>query len=100
MCRAKKAQGSADSKHMNSQPWAHQVVAANADGLSRLPLKEEPGEEGDTQASCFYLGQIQASCFYLGQIQALPITSEQLGVATCHDPDLSKVMRYTLSRDG
>ena len=45
---------------------------ANADGLSRLPLAKEPGEERDAQSSCFYVGQIQA----------LPVTSEQLGIVT------------------
>ena len=50
-------------------------------------LNEEPGEEGDTQASCFYLRQIQT----------LSITSEPLGVATRCNPDLSKVMQYAQS---
>ena len=60
---------------------------ANADGLSRLPLAKEPGEERDAQPSCFYVGQIQA----------LPVTSEQLEIATRRDPCLSKVVHYTQS---
>ena len=33
----------------------------------------------------------------MGQIQALPVTSGQLGIATRHDPCLSKVVQYSQS---
>ena len=54
---------------------------ANADRLSRLPL-------GDRQppSTC--------SAFVVGQLEALPISSEQLEVATRQDPLLSLVRRY------
>ena len=58
---------------------------ANANGLSHLPVTDQPWEERD----------VQATCFYVGQIQALPVTAEQLGTATRQDPVLSKVVQYT-----
>ena len=54
---------------------------ANADGLSRLP-------QGDRQPPN------TASAFLIGQIQALPVTAQQLAVATRQDPILGRIHGY------
>ena len=60
---------------------------ANADGLSRLPLKGIPPE--DTYPD--------PRIFNIPQIEALPVTVRQLRAATESDPILSKVFRYVRS---
>ena len=78
------------------QRWALQLAAhnytiqfrptkahANADALSRLPLKHTESKEA------------KADLFSVGQIEALPVTSVHLKHATSHDPILSKVLMYT-----
>ena len=59
---------------------------ANADGLSRLPIKGVPGEESDVEATAL---------FNLGQVDNLPLTSAQLRTATRNDPILGKVLQHT-----
>ena len=56
---------------------------ANADSLSRLPLKvvEQPSDE--------------TVVFNIAQIEALPVTALQVAAATRKDPLLSQVFRYT-----
>jgi len=57
---------------------------ANADGLSRLPLKnEEPSVTSEEPA-----------IFNVSQIESLPVTAKQMQAATRTDPVLSKVFRY------
>ena len=63
----------------------HTKAHANADALSRLPLK------GTESKECF----ANTDLFTIGQIEALPVTSLQLKSAISHDPVLSKVLRYT-----
>ena len=58
---------------------------ANADGLSRLPLKETGREEND----------LASKIFNISQLEALPITVRHLRAATHSDILLSKVYRYT-----
>ena len=58
---------------------------ANADGLSRLPLKETGSEEND----------LASKIFNISQLEALPITVRHLRAATHSDILLSKVYRYT-----
>ena len=58
---------------------------ANADGLSRLPLKAPPGQERSTEAAVFNLGQMQA----------LPVTATKLACCSRQDRHLSKVMLFT-----
>ena len=78
------------------QRWALQLAAhnytiqfrptkahANADALSRLPLK---GTESKNA---------KADLFSVRQIEALPVTSVQLKCAPSYDSILSKVLRYT-----
>ena len=57
----------------------------NADALSRLPLKDPPGQERANEAAVFNLGQIQA----------LPVTAIKLACCSCQDRQLSKVMLFT-----
>ena len=56
---------------------------ANADSLSRLPLKvtNDPMDE--------------VNIFNIAQVEALPTTAEQVTTATKKDPLLSQVYRYT-----
>ena len=56
---------------------------ANADGLSRLPLKSQIAT-----AECFYT---------IGQIEALPTTVDHIARETQRDPTLKQVYRYTIS---
>ena len=78
------------------QRWALQLAAhnytikfrptkahANADALSRLPLKGIHSKETKTDL------------FSVRQIEALPVTAVQLKRATSYDPILSKVLLYT-----
>ena len=58
---------------------------ANADALSRLPLKDPPGQERANEAAVFNLGQIQA----------LPVTAIKLACCSRQDRQLSKVMLFT-----
>ena len=58
---------------------------SNADGLSRLPLRNEK----PTQHSK------EVNVFNIGQIQALPVTFSHIEKATRTDPVLSKVLLYT-----
>jgi hypothetical protein len=58
---------------------------ANADCLSRLPL---PGNTKEGHAP-------EASIFQLTQIDSLPVTHQQIQLATQRDPVLSKVLTYT-----
>ena len=58
---------------------------SNADGLSRLPLKEESMEGMSSEPSLFNISQIRS----------LPVTSSQLRRASTTDRILSKVISYT-----
>ena len=58
---------------------------ANADGLSRLPLKVSAEEDTLTQA---------ASLFNLQQIERLPIKADKIAQLTTTDPVLSKVITF------
>ena len=58
---------------------------SNADGLSRLPLKEQSAEGMSSEPSLFNISQIQS----------LPVTSTQLRQASITDRILSKVMTFT-----
>jgi len=61
---------------------------SNADGLSRLPLRDSTA-----------LGYLpDATNFNIAQIDALPVTSAELEVATQRDSILSKVLYYTRTR--
>ena len=60
---------------------------ANADGLSRLPLHVQREEE-----------PTDVEVFNVAQVDALPVTAQQLGQATCSDPNLSKVWQYTKTK--
>ena len=57
---------------------------SNADGLSRLPL---PIQESTTTSEV-------VSLFNISQVQALPVTVQQVEMATRRDPILSKVTAY------
>jgi len=61
---------------------------ANADSLSRLPLESQHTEMGEVN---------EISIFNIAQISALPVTAAEVQSATRTDPDLSKVLQYTLS---
>ena len=61
---------------------------ANADGLSRLPLRGIPPEDACPDPRIFNISQMEA----------LPVTVRQLRAATAADPVLSKVFRYTRGR--
>ena len=56
----------------------------NADGLSRLPLKDKSpiGNPPDPMI------------FNVSQVDALPVTVKKLQTATCNDPILGKVLNY------
>ena len=56
----------------------------NADGLSRLPLKEVTSEGASSAPTIFNIGQLES----------LPVTAKQLQAATCTDSILSKVRRF------
>ena len=57
----------------------------NADALSRLPLPEESSRAPSETRLC-----------NLRKIEALPVTSQQIKVATQRDPVLSKIKSYVL----
>ena len=57
---------------------------SNADGLSRLPIKEDQEEE-DT-----------AQLFRVSFVDALPITAEEIAVETSKDRQLSQVYSYVM----
>ena len=57
---------------------------SNADGLSRLPIKEDQEEE-DT-----------AQLFHASFVDALPITAEEIAVETSKDRQLSQVYSYVM----
>ena len=57
----------------------------NADALSRLPLPEEGSRAPSETRLC-----------NLWKIEALPVTSQQIKVATQRDPSLSKIKSYVL----
>ena len=59
---------------------------ANADGLSRLPLRESSSEGYATEPRIFNVSQIDA----------LPVTATQLKNATSEDAVLTKVRKYTM----
>ena len=58
---------------------------SNADGLPRLPLKEQSAEGMSSEPSLFNISQIQS----------LPVTSTQLRQASTTDRILSKVITFT-----
>ena len=58
---------------------------ANADGLSRLPLKTTDEEETSKEATVFNISQLDT----------MPVTNRQLEQATRKDPILSKALHYT-----
>ena len=60
---------------------------ANADSLSRLPLK----------SPCSDIVQDEATIFSLCQVEYLPVTAEEIQKASRNDLILSKVFRYTKS---
>lgn len=79
------------------QRWAIQMSAyqydiefrptdrhANADGLSRLPLKGNHPEEGK-----------EVKVFQIRQIESLPVTADHIRKATRTDRTLRKVLEYT-----
>jgi hypothetical protein len=65
---------------LNSKPTEDH---SNADGLSRLPLKDEPIEYHSPEPSNFNYAQINS------------VTNHEIQVATRTDPILSKVYQYT-----
>jgi transposase InsO family protein len=60
---------------------------ANADGLSRLPMKYKGHENGSSEVTLFNVAQIEA----------LPVTAAQLERAMRQDPIMSRVWNYTRS---
>lgn len=60
---------------------------ANADRLSRLRLHLPPGAEAS----------VDAACYNLGQVQTLPVTAAKLWTSSRQDPEVSRVMHYTLN---
>jgi len=73
---------------------------ANADGLSRLPL---PSPTLTSDSSYFVAPSQNGSLldvyiFVIHQLEALPVTSQQLKVATRRDPILNRVFWFTQHR--
>ena len=60
---------------------------ANADSLSRLPLKSQGA----------LIMSDEPAIFNVSQLKSLPVTSQQLRTATRTDPILSKVVSYVRS---
>ena len=58
---------------------------ANADGLSRLPFKHQAATGNPPDPPVFNVQQLNV----------LPVTARQLAAATCTDPVLARVLRYT-----
>ena len=61
------------------------LAHANADGLSRLPLKQKAATGNPPDPGVFNVRQLNV----------LPVTAKQLAAATCTDPVLGRVLRYT-----
>ena len=61
------------------------LAHANADGLSRLPLKHQVATGNPPDPAVFNVQQLNV----------LPVTARQLAAATCTDPVLGRVLRYT-----
>ena len=61
------------------------LAHANADGLSRLPLKQKDATGNSPDPAVFNVWQLNV----------LPVTVRQLAAATCTDPVLARVLRYT-----
>ena len=61
--------------------------SANADSLSRLPLKSQETP----------IVSDEPAVFNVSQLESLPVTSQQLRTATRTDPVLSKVVSYVRS---
>lgn len=59
---------------------------SNVDGLSRLPLSQ-------VKPSTF---EVQGTDFTVCQLNLLPVTAKQLAAATRPDPELSRVLHFTL----
>ena len=59
---------------------------ANADALSRLPLKSVSPAIGE-----------EAEVFQLSYFDELPVTAKQISEVTCHDPILSRVLEFTMN---
>ena len=66
--------------------FKHTEAHGNADGLSRLPLNDQPNVSTDS-TSCL---------FNIAQIQALPVTFEQVQIQTKQDPLLKKLSQYVM----
>ena len=64
------------------------TLHGNADGLSRLPLQEEPLEQDDSREIVCALEE--------HQLQSLSIQASDIRVATSKDPTLSQVYSYTM----
>ena len=62
------------------------VNHSNVDGLSRLPLSE-------VKPSAL---EVQSTDFTVCQLNLLPVTSKELAAATRSDPELSRVLNFTL----
>ena len=64
------------------------TLHGNADGLSRLPLQNEPVEQDDSREIVCALEE--------RQLQSLPIQTPDIRIATSKDPTLSQVYSYTM----
>ena len=64
------------------------TLHGNADGLSRLPLQNEPVEQDDSREIVCALEE--------RQLQSLPIHTPDIRIATSKDPTLSQVYSYTM----
>ncbi len=64
---------------------------ANADGLYRLPAAPSPSTAFPSPKTC----RPDLEVFNMRQMEAIPVTSEQLRMATRRDPILSRVVTYT-----
>ena len=62
------------------------VDHSNVDGLSRLPLSEVKPSASE----------VQSTDFTVCQLNLLPVTSKELAAATRSDPELSRVLNFTL----
>lgn len=62
------------------------VSHANEDGLSRLPIDQEKPSGAE----------LQNVSFNLYQLSMLPLTAKQLRVASRTDPELARVLHFTL----
>ena len=62
---------------------------ANADGLSRLPLQNQPSEVPRPADTVLLLERLE-------RLESSPVSASQIQAWTSKDPVLSKVRRYTL----